>query len=93
MIIVGEETTIKGVKYWAEIVPSPPLVVMRRGASLRHLFTTGRTWKQPFCRWWIEVMSDTDGGTHHIDQDTGASTLRRAIYKAYEAVEDAMEEL
>jgi len=75
MIKAAENIAIDGTNFWAEIEPSSP----------------GRVKREWLIRWWIEIMSDEENGSHYIMLDTGAITLRQALRKAQISVSNAID--
>lgn len=94
MIRTIEDAALDGTRFWAEIMPATPLLIIPKpkGQAIKYWLKAGRSWREPHIRWWVEVMSDLDGGTHHINQDTGATTFRGALWQAQNAVDAAIEE-
>lgn len=96
MIVVSKSVTYSGIEVFASVTPSIPYFRFKRdGRSVKYWLKgiINRKWSEPHIRWWIEVYSDLDGASHHIDHDTGAVTLRQAINKASLAVERVLEEI
>jgi hypothetical protein len=100
---IGHEKTKQGEVIYAELMPATPLLIWygftRKGWCKFWPWASGRTWKEPLTFWWYEILSESSpvtpdnpfgAGTHHYHRDGGAMTLRQAIWKAHEAVSDAV---
>lgn len=90
-------TLAKGsIRVYADIYPSIPYFNFKRnGRSIKYWLKgiINRKWNEPHIRWWVEIYSSLDGGSHHITRDTGSITLRGAMMKAAEAVDQVVEEI
>jgi hypothetical protein len=80
---------------YAEILPAAPL----RRPWKRHSGRLWRCWRQ---RWWFEIHSTRSPvdehnpagvGTHFIQHDGGGFTYRRAVAKAIDAIQAAIDEI
>lgn len=106
-IMVNPRVTDDGkTTMYAELYPAPRLIYWhgfgqyRKGWRNYWPLAIGRSWSEPHIRWWYEIIESEDptkdeiegASKHWANHDGGAVTLRQALTKASNSVEEALRE-